>query len=204
MTARPTARVIKIVVSLTLALVLGAALGCSKPATPKPVVPAALTAQQAFAIAKTSLATVAPDAKLLVVQSANIITATSTPEWQFLIGSAKDDTVYAVVMKNGKANPSRYGSANLSAQEWAAVPPADAWKIDSPEAYAKALAAFPSASKSTRYTLGFVTYIPRASTNARATPMTWMVTFDPAAMKNTDTTSTIEVNATTGVTTVPK
>ena len=178
---------------LALILALAAALlaGCS--ATPKA---GASTAKAAFAVAESTLSTTAPDGKLLVAESTEPITATSTPTWQFLIGSPKTDVIYAVVVQNGQGQFQEYGKAHLSAAEWAAVPAADAWKIDSDVAHEKAVALHTN-GKSAAYTLAFVTYVPKASKASRVKAMTWMVTFDPAAQSSAPT-STVTVDMKTG------
>lgn len=193
-----------IVAAIALGLVLALG-GCGKQAsTTTPAAPAGETAMDALKVAKSSLSTTAPDSKMLIVQTAGIVT-TAAPEWEFLLGAPKTDVVYAVVVKDGKVvQGSEYGTANLSAAEWAAVPAADAWKIDSPDAYSKALAAYPAGTKQTAYTMGFVTYIPKQSSQPNTKAMTWMVTFDPSSMNSKVTTNTIYVDATTGAVTVPK
>jgi len=200
-----TARHLGIVLALALVLAAGALAGCSNstPASstsaPKP---AAMTAKDAYAIAITAVATSAPDGKLLVCQAADTITATSTPIWEYLIGSPKTNKVYAVLVQNGKPQASEYGSAGLSPAEWAAVPAADAWKIDSPEAHDKALTVYPS-GKTAAYFMGFVTYVPKSAAKGASKQMTWIVSFDPAS-KGSETTSTVNVDMATGAASLAK
>lgn len=204
MTDARKARILKGAFTIALAVVLGATLGGCKKSTTTTTPAAGQTAQQALKVAQSAVATVAPDSKLLVVSTAGVV-ATEAPVWQYLLGSPKNDTVYAVIVAQGKTEQaSEYGKANLSATEWAAVPAPGEWKIDSPDAHAKALAAYSPGTNSTPYTMGFVTYIPQQSTQTDTKPMTWVVTFDPASMNSKVTTSTVYVNATTGAVTVPK
>ena len=145
----------------------------------------------------TKLATTAPDAKLLVAQTAAPLTATSTPSWEFLIGSPKTDVIYAVMVSGGKSQSQVYGSAGLKAAEWAAVPTTDAWKIDSNVAHEKAVALNPD-GKSAAYIVGFVTYIPKSAPKSSAKPMVWSVSFDPTS-KGKAPTTTVDVDMSTGV-----
>ena len=198
MTDTTSGRLGKIVLAVALVVSFSAVLvGCGSKA--KTTVPAATTAKGAFDIAKSTLATTAPDAKLLVVQTGSVVTSTAAPVWQYLFGSPKTDTVYAVTVQSGAATATPYGSAGLKAAEWNAVPGIDVWKVDSNEALQKALAAYPNATVATAYLMGFVTYTPKASTSGTKA-MVWDVTFDPATLGK-ETTSTVHINATTGAVT---
>jgi len=195
-----TARHIRLGLVLALVLALGALAGCSSSKT----APTATTssAQKAFAVAISSLSTTAPDGKLLVAQTAEAVTPTSTPSWEFLIGSPKTSLIYAVLVKDGKAQSSEYGDAGLSAAEWTAVPAPSAWKVDSAEAHDKAVAVYPN-GKTAEYFMGFVTYVPKSATSPSAKPMTWIVSFNPTS-RGTAATSTVNVDMGTGAASLAK
>jgi len=188
--------------AFVLVIAIGVLAGCnsgssssapSKTATPTQ---ANATAQKALAIAMSTLSTAAPDGKLLVAQSAAPMTATSTPSWDFLIGSPKSDVIYAVEVAYGAGKFQEYGKAGLTADEWAAVPPASAWKVDSTEAHSKAIVVHPD-GKSADYIMGFVTYVPKTAKSPTAKPMTWVVSFDPQSQGKAPT-STVTVDMATG------
>jgi hypothetical protein len=195
MNLTPASRRLILSLAIGLMLVAGLVAGCSNTSTPA-ASNDATGAKQAVAVAMTTLSTTVPDPRLLVGQTAGAITATSVPVWQFLIGNPKTDMIYAVQVENGKGQWQPYGSASLTATEWAAVPPLTAWKVDSTEAHQKAVALHTSA-KSAAYMLGFVTYIPKKS-GATSTPaMTWFVAFDPS-QQGSAPTSTVNVDMATG------
>jgi hypothetical protein len=200
-------QLLRLGLALAIVLAIGALAGCgpSKPAesttTKTPVAPAAptvvLTAKQAYAIAISSLTSSMPDGKLLVAQVATPVTATSTPVWEFLIGSPKTDKIVAIMVPNGQVQAQPYGTANLKAAEWASIPTTATWKIDSDTAVAKALVVHPG-GKSAGYFLGFVTYVPKAKVTADSKTMEWIISFDPKAQGKAPT-STVHVNLNTGV-----
>lgn len=192
MTNSRTTRHALVGLALVLLLALGAIAGCTKSSTPT----TSSSAKSAFTLAMSALSTAAPDGKLLVTQAADTLTPTSTPSWEFLVGSPKTNVIYAVTVKDGKAQFQEYGTAGLSAAEWDAVPSADAWKVDSPEARAKALTIYPN-GKSANYYMGFVTYVPKSAGDTTTKPMTWIVTFDPASQGSAPTT-TVNVDVGTG------
>ena len=200
-TTKRTAHHLRIVQALALALVIGAMSGCGSGATSAPK-PSAPTAKSMLPIAMSALSTAAPDGKLLVVQTAGAVTATSTAQWEFLIGSPKTDVVYAVIIQNGKGQFEEYGSAGLSSAEWAQVPPTSEWKIDSDVAHEKALSVYPP-GKTAAYVAGFVTYVPKSAKDTNAKAMVWTLNFDPAS-KGTMATSTVEVDMKTGATSLAK
>lgn len=191
-------------VGLALALVLAVAFlaGCSGSSAPTTPKAANLTAKQAYAIAVSTLSTVAPDGKLLVGESTQPITTTSTADWQFLVGSPKTDVIYSVFIQNGKGQFEVYGKAGLAAAEWNAVPGPDAWKIDSDVAHQKAVAVYPN-GKDAAYFLGFVTYVPKAQVKTQTQPMKWFVSFDPSS-RGKEPTSTVEVDMGTGAAALSK
>lgn len=191
------ARIAGVAAVLCMALVLAASLGGCKKATSSTNTPAVATAQSEFKVAQTALATAAPDAKLLLVQTAQVVTATSTPIWEYIVGSPSSDKLYAVVVQKGVPQAQEYGTANLG-KEWASVPASDTWKIDSDQALAKAKTVYPNAKDGTLYAMGLITYIPKSAVpKAGSKTMTWFVQFDPSTRGNLST-STVEVNATTG------
>jgi hypothetical protein len=201
------ARHVRIGLALALVLAIGAIAGCtSNNKTDSSTGEASATAgsaKTAYGVAISSLSTKAPDGKLLVCQAADTITPTSTPVWEFLIGSPKTNAVWAVLVREGKAEASEYGSADLSADEWKAVPEESAWKVDSPQAYDSALKVYPN-GKTADYFMGFVTYIPKSAQKENTTkPMTWIVSFDPTS-KGTAATSTVNVDMGTGTATLAK
>jgi hypothetical protein len=157
------------------ALVLVVIAGCAAQT------PAGGTAKSNLPLAQSKIATTAPDAKLLLVQTGNVVTATSTPAWTYLFGSPKTNTIYAVMVKDGTASaPMPYGNADLPAAEWAAVPGPDAWKVDSDVALEKALAAASAQGTSVPYAMGLVTYVPKTTT-ATVEAFVWNVVLDPEA-----------------------
>ncbi len=184
---------------LALTLVVGLA-GCSKGSsgTPSNAPVGALTAKQTLPTAVSALATKAPDAKLLLVTTARIVTATETPVWQYLFGSPKTGQTYSVAVMAGKALAQDYGSAGLVGKEWDVVPPVDQWKVDSDVAIEKARAVYAAGGKKdAAYIIGMVTYVPKSATKSKLQAMVWSVSFDPTT-RGTAPTSTVNVNAITG------
>jgi hypothetical protein len=190
-----TSRRARIVSTVALALALVSIVaGCGGNAAS--TTPTTGTAKDGLSMAKSALSTTAPDAKLLVVQTEEAVTPTTTPVWSYLFGSPKDDKTYVVYVTEGKVmSTSEYGTAGLSQTEWSAVPSADSWKIDSDEAHKKAAAAA-GAKAEDAYTMGFLTYIPSSETSDTAVAFVWYVSFDPAT--SSATTGTVEVDAKTG------
>jgi hypothetical protein len=194
MTRTSLSRLAAVLLSVAMTvLLLMALVGCGGQAPT-----AAGTAKSSLALAQSRIATTAPDAKLLLVQTGNVVSATSTPVWTYLFGSPKTNTIYAVMIQNGTASgPMPYGNADLPAAEWAAIPTTtDAWKIDSDAAVAKAFAAAGSQGKSIPYAMGLVTYVPK-NTTATIEPFVWSVVLNPQANGGA-VPKTINVNATTG------
>lgn len=154
------------------------------------------TAMAGVKVAQSSLSTTAPDSKLLLVQTANVVTATSTPVWQYLFGSPKDGSIYAVTVKDGKVMTTQpYGTAGMDEAEWDKVPAASEWKIDSDKALANALKINEDNTKTTPWAMGFVTYVPKsAATSATIDPLVWSVAFDPQGSGS----NTVDVDAKTG------
>jgi hypothetical protein len=181
-------------VALALALMLAVA-GCGSNAANSASTNA--SARESLPVAVSALSTMAPDAKLLVVQTSGAATPTSTPTWSFLFGSPKTDKTFLVEVKAGKVvSASEYGSAGLTAPDWAAVPSTDAWKIDSTDAYKKAVAAKGAKSGESAYSMGFLTYLPSTETSSDTKPFVWYVSFDPST--SGASTSTVQVDAKSG------
>ena len=195
-------RVARVGVALAVALVVAALVGCAGSKSAAPTAPPQTTAKAALTAAMSAVATQAPDGKILVVQTAQPVTATSTPVWEFLIGSPKTSLIYAVQVQGAQARAQPYGKANFTPAEWASVPANDKWKIDSDTALEKALAIYPN-GKGAAYLPGFVTYLPKSAKDTAARPMKWIITFDPAS-KGSAATSTVDVDVTTGEATLAK
>jgi hypothetical protein len=207
-TLGPTLR-LAVVAALVLGLAIGLA-GCGSKGSstsPTSTAPAASTsgptAKQQLSLAQSALATSVPDAKLLLVAAGSAITATMPPDWQYLFGSPKTGDTWAVLIQNGKATSMKYGTAQLTAKQWAQVPTPDQWKIDSDVAHTKALAIYPGAKPETPYIIGFVTYIPPTAKQVQTPAMTWSISFDPTT-KGSAPTTTVNVSAVTGAASFPK
>ncbi len=189
-----------VIVAVAFAVAALVITGCSNANTGTPKT--GPTALGSLAVAKSALTTTAPDAKLLIVQTAEAATPGADPVWAFLFGSPKTDTLYLVyVAKDVSMGAQQYGSAGLSAAEWKLVPTTDAWKIDSDVAYTKALAASGASGTPAAYMMGFLTYKPKTDTST-VQPFVWNVQFDPG--NSGATTKTIDVDARTGATSVEK
>ncbi len=199
---KPPAKFLWLGLALALSLAVGALAGCSNtaktPETTSATTPAAspITAKQAFAIAQSTLASTAPDGKLLLGQSAVPTIPTPSRDWEFLIGSPKHDALYAVFVHDGGGRFEDNGAAHFTKAEWAAVPGPDAWRIDSDVALAKALAVHPQ-GKGANYFMGFVTYKPKADAPLKARFMKWVIGFDVNVEGNAPT-STVLVDMFTG------
>ena len=153
-------------------------------------------------VAESALSTMAPDAKLLVVQTAQPVTATSTPVWGYIFGSPKTGEAYMVYVTNHVSmGVQDLGSAGPSAAEWSKVPDAALWKIDSDAVYTKALAASGAHGTPASYIMGFETYKSAGDTST-IEPLVWLVQFEPGT--SGATTSPINVDARTGAVSVSK
>ncbi len=160
------------------------------------------TALGGLAAAESSLSTMAPDAKLLFVQTAQAVTPTDTPVWAYLFGSPSTDKTFAVYVRSGQLmGAQEYGAAGLSADEWKKVPETDPWKVDSDEAYTKALAVSGAKGDPAAYVMGLLAY-KAAEDTTTVKPFVWQVNFDPGT--SGATTSTIGVDANTGSAAVVK
>jgi hypothetical protein len=192
----PTVRPARVLVAFALACAgLAVLAGCSNTSTA--ATPKAGTARAGLPIAQSALSTMAPDAKLLLVQTTTSVTPTTTPVWGYLFGSAGSDKTYVVYVTGGKAMPAaEYGTAGLEATEWASVPGTEGWKIDSDAAYEKAVAASGMNAKPAAYVMGMITYVPAADATATTRTFTWYVSLD--AGDGSGTATTVEVDAKTG------
>ena len=188
------------VVALVAALALAAAVsGCGKKSDTTTTGPTALGGVSA---ARSALSTAAPDAKLLVVQTAQAVEATGTPVWAYLFGSPSTDKTFVVYVSNGKLmGQQEYGTAGLTAKDWANVKGTESMKVDSDDAYDKAVAASGAKGDPLAYMMGFVTFTPANDTSG-IKPFVWSVQFDPG--ESGATTSTIQVDGETGKATVAK
>ncbi len=202
MIARPSARSILLgmilAASVAVALMLSGCGGDSTEAT----TPEGMTALQALQVAKKSIEPVAPDAKLLIVTTAQVVEPTATPVWQFLLGSPKTNMTYAVIVNEGQPMASPYTTATLTPGQWAALPDVADIKIDSDEAHRKALKAYPDGSDHI-YVINLATGEPGVPTSGLTTPMSWVVMFDPTRASG-EQTSTVQIDASTGKVTIPK
>lgn len=159
------------------------------------------SAKSNLAAAQAAITAKGADAKLLVVQTAAGVTPTETPEWAFMFGTQGDNKIWIVSVKNGQATSvSEYGAAGLTAADWAAIPGTADWKVDSDEAYRKAMAASGAKTDPASYNMGFITYLPPSEETSKTKAFTWYVAFDPGA--SGATTRTIAVDAKTGKTAV--
>lgn len=193
-TARSVTFALAAVLALALVLVIS---GCGKSSgtTDKN------TAKGALSAARSSLSTMAPDAKLLLVQTAQAVAATETPVWAYLFGSPSTDKTYIVYVNQGSSmGASEYGTAGLTPDEWKSVPDVDAWEIDSKDAYTKAFKAAGGKGSPNAYQMGMLTFVPESASDATSKTFVWYVQFDPGA--SGATTATIEVDAKSGKTTV--
>jgi hypothetical protein len=203
MTTQRRARFATIAFVAVLALAVTLVAGCgAKTTATKPVPTSGPTALGSLAIAKSSMTTTAPDAKLLVVQTAEAATPTSTPVWGYLFGSPANDKIWVVYVANGVSmGAQEYGTAGLSKTEWAAVPTLDGWTVDSDIAYTKALAVSGAKGAPKAYMMGLLTFKPTSDTST-VEPFVWSVQFDAGA--SGATTSSINVDAKTGAASIAK
>jgi hypothetical protein len=185
---------------VALALTVLTATGCGNKAgsSTTPPKPQGQTAKQALPVAESAISTTAPDAKLLLVQTAQAVTPTSTPVWSYLFGSPKSGMLYVVRVADGTAMPpSEYGKATeVGTFEWDKIPNLDQWKVDSDGAYEDAYAVSGAKSVPAQYVMGMLTYVPKTEETSTAQPFVWAVQFDPGTSGAVP--NIINVNATTG------
>lgn len=185
-----------IVLAMLLALALVTVItGCGKK-DDTTTTATGTSAKGQLSVAESALSTMAPDAKLLIVQTASGTPTTATPVWAYLFGSPTSNKTYVVYASDGQVmGASEYGVLEMAEDEWASVPGADEMKIDSDEAYTKALAASGAKGDPNAYMMGIMMFKPKEDTST-IEPLTWQVQFDPG--DSGATTSTVEVDAKTG------
>jgi len=199
----PQTRGLRAALALILVLLAGSLVACNSASDSKADLKSATNdtslAKNAAATALQTINAKHPGVKLLYCQMVSPTNATSTPMWQFLIGSPDDNSVYSAMVGNGQARWQSYGSVKMGKAEWSKVPTTTVWKIDSDVALKKALELFPNGKKGT-YFASFMTYLPDAATDRSTTPMQWMFNFDPTLGKGSAPTSTVMVDMVTGKT----
>jgi hypothetical protein len=201
MSQKQRTRIIGLGVVAGLGLAAALLAGCTQASTTT-TAKAGATALGNLAKAQSALSTTSPDAKLLVVQTAQPVTTTATPVWGYLFGSPSTDKTYMVYVSNGQSMGAKeYGTTGLSKDEWAKVPGSEAWKVDSDAALAKALPLSGAKGAPAAYVMGLLTYKPKNDTST-VEPFVWNVQFDPGS--SGATSKTILVNATTGAASVSK
>jgi len=196
-----TGRATKILVILAGVLMMALlVVGCGKDEATT-TAPAGDTALESLTVAQSALSTIAPEAKLLLVQTAESVSGTASPVWAYLFGSPTDDKTYVVYVVDGAVmSAGEYGTAGLPEDEWPLVPDATSWKIDSDVAYTNALEAA-GLSGNPPYSMGMITYIPSAEASTTTSiPFTWYISIEPAA--SGDATTSVQVDAKTGEATV--
>ena len=196
MIGKRTGRGVVVAVAMLAVLLLILVAGCGKKAAETTSAPTGPTALGSLDKARSALSTMAPDAELLVVQTAQAATPTGTPVWAYLFGSPSTDKTYVVYISNGESmGAQEYGQAGLSKDEWKTVSGSNTWKVDSDEAYDKALAASGAKGDPAAYFMGMLTY-KAAEDTSTIKPLVWQVMFEPG--ESGATTNTIEVDGMTG------
>lgn len=197
-----TARIVRTVrlvgVSLAVVALAFAATGCGDKAEKDSATTESKgTAKAGLTIATSALETMAPDARLLVVQTAQSVTPTASPVWVYLFGSPKTDKTYAVYVSEGKLMGSQeYGEAGLTKEQWADVPDPSAWVVDDDVAYQAALDVSGAKGEPAGHFMGLQTYVPSSTAGPTSKSFVWYVYFDPG--QSGATTATIQVDAKSG------
>jgi len=157
-----------------------------------------VTGDSGTALSNLAAAALAPDVKLLVVQTGGMAQVGSDPVWVFIFGSPETGTMYTVSIAGGNVmDASEAGEAPLEDDEWDAVPDTAAWDIDSHEAYESALAVSGASGDPAGYSMLLETHVPRSSSAEPVVrPFVWYVAFDPG--NSGATAGVIEVDARTG------
>lgn len=203
MIASPNARM----THLALVAVLGIAVmalvaGCGKARTPGTTQSVGTTAIETIPVAQSALATMAPDARLLVLQTAEAVAPTGTPVWGYLFGSPSTDKTYVVYASAGRAlGAEQNGTAGLSKDEWAKVPATYDWSVDSDSAYRAAVAVSGAKSTPNAVYMGLLNFKANDDTST-VEPLVWQVYFDPG--QSGATKDLITVDAKTGAAAVAK
>jgi hypothetical protein len=191
--------ILGVVVALTVLLLVS---GCGSKSSGTTTGKTGSTALGSLPVARSALSTMAPDAKLLVVQMAQGATPTETPVWAYLFGSPSSDKIFAVYTTGGKVMQAQEsGTGGLTADQWKDVPGTEDWKVDSDEAYKKAVAVSGASGDPAGYFMGMLIYKSPEDTST-VKPFVWQVFLD--AGTSGATTSTIEVDAKTGSAAVAK
>jgi len=191
------------VVPLVLAIVALAFLtACGTDAAEPEPAEEASTALANLSPAESAVATLAADAKLLVVQAPSASADGADPLWVFLFGSPETGQMFSVSIVNGVVmNTAAAGAAPLESAEWASVPETAEWEVDSDEAYEAAFAAAELEGTPTGYAMVMETYVPASAPPVPAvTAFVWYVTF---TMPDAEAESpVVAVDARTGEATV--
>lgn len=156
------------------------------------------TALSNLAAAESAAAALAPDVKLLVLQTGGMAQVGSDPVWVFTFGSPETGAMYTVSIAGGNVmDASEAGQAPLEDDEWDVVPDTAAWDIDSHEAYESALAVSGANGDPAGYSMLLETHVPRSSSAEPVVrPFVWYVAFEPGS--SGATAGVIEVDAKTG------
>jgi len=197
-----TGRATKILVILAGVLMMALlVVGCTKDEPETTAPPQGDTAMESLEIAQSALSTIAPEAKLLLVQTAESVSGTSTPIWAYLFGSPETDKTYVVYVVDGAVmSAGEYGTAGLPADEWPQVPGTESWTVDSDDAYTNALEAA-GLSGNPPYSMGMITYIPSSEASVTTSdPFVWYVSIEPG--ESGEATTSVQVDAKTGKATV--
>jgi hypothetical protein len=188
------ARIVLVVLAIALLL---AVTGCQRIGSDGEV--ETETARGSLSTARSALSTMAPDAQLLMIGTAEVTTPGSGVSWSYTFGSPKSGKLYTVlVTKNTLVHAVESGPAPLQQGEWPSVPGLDSWEIDSDEAYSRALKESGIRDEPAVYSMSMVTYVPESQrAKSPAKPLNWYVVFTPQAADAVRTT-TVKVDAKTG------
>lgn len=159
-----------------------------------------LTVFEALPDVTSTVATAAPDARLLAVQMLESDTLTSTPAWAYLLGSPSTGMGYLVYTIGGRVIGSEdYGELKLTEQEWSKVPAKVEVRVDDDEAIQKALDASGAKRLPAGYYMGLLTY-KSADDTSPVEAGKWSIWFEPG--DSGATADLILVDAKTGKVTV--
>lgn len=181
-------------VLLVLALVvLLAAAACGSKASKQAA--SGGTASGNLKAAESAVTTATANMKLLMV-AIDSTTTSDKPVFTYIFGSPDNGQMYSVSITNGKTMGAvDAGPAPLKESEWASVPKDGSWKIDSDEAYDKAIKKSGIKDTPAAFSMLLNTYSPESS-KGNAKPMTWYVSFSTTGAS--DSASLFEVDAMTG------
>lgn len=172
--------------------------GCNGKEEPAAPTPSGNSAKSGVETARSALSTMAPDAKLLLVQTAMSTSPTQTPPWAYLFGSEESNKTFIVYTQNGTVmQAGEYGTADLTPAQWKEVPGLDVWKIDSDAAYKTAREASGFKADPAQINMGMLLYVPKSQeSTATAKELIWYVTL--AADPSGEQTTSVLVDAQTG------